>query len=126
MSDASSPLPRQPFRVTFLPGEHIVDVDPADLPYGDHGLPGSLLDIALKHGIEIGHACGGVCACATCHVIIREGFATCNEATDAEEDQLDAAYGVTPQSRLACQCVPAGTSPLVVEIPEWNRNAVLE
>lgn len=122
IQDAEVRLPTRKFTVTFMPMDKTVEIDPKDLPYGDHGLPGSILDIALAHGIELDHACGGVCACATCHVIVREGLNTCNETTDDEEDQLDEAYGITPDSRLGCQCVPDGSRDLVVEIPEWNRN----
>ena len=114
------------FRVTFLPANDTVDVDPAALPYGRTGLPGSLLDIAMDHGYEVDHACGGVCACSTCHVLVRQGLETCNEATDDEADMLDEARGVELQSRLACQCVPDGTTDLVVEIPAWNRNLIKE
>ncbi len=122
IQDAEVRLPTRKFTVTFMPMDKTVEIEPKDLPYGDHGLPGSILDIALAHGIELDHACGGVCACATCHVIVREGLNTCNETTDDEEDQLDEAYGITPDSRLGCQCVPDGSRDLVVEIPEWNRN----
>ncbi len=115
-------LPTRAFRITFLPMNKTVEVKPEELPYGDHGQPGSILDIALHHGIDLDHACGGVCACSTCHVIVREGLDTCSETSDDEEDQLDEAYGITPESRLGCQCVPDGTRDLVVEIPEWNRN----
>jgi 2Fe-2S ferredoxin len=59
-------------------------------------------------------------------VIVREGEPSCNEATEDEEDMLDLAPGLTPQSRLACQCVPDGSTDLVVEIPSWNRNLVSE
>jgi 2Fe-2S ferredoxin len=72
------------------------------------------------------HTCGGVCACSTCHSIVRQGLASCSEATEEEEDQLEEAPGLTIQSRLSCQCVPDGTMDLVVEIPAWNRNAVKE
>jgi len=120
------PRPARRYRVTFLPLEHTVEVDPAALPYGEHGLPGSILDIALHHGIPIEHACGGVCACATCHVIVETGYESCNEASEAEEDRLDEAYGLTPRSRLACQCVPDGSMDVVVRIPDWNRNLVRE
>lgn len=106
--------------------EHVIEVDPARIPYGGTGQPGSILDIALAHGVELDHACGGVCACSTCHVIVREGLDACNEASDEEEDGLDEAYGLTPQSRLACQCVPDGTKPIVVEVPTWNRNLARE
>lgn len=103
-----------------------VELDPRAMPSSGTGLPGSILDIALASGIEIDHACGGVSACSTCHVIVRQGLNTCSEAEEAEEDMLDKAPGLTPQSRLACQCVPNGKSRLVVEIPSWNRNLVRE
>jgi 2Fe-2S ferredoxin len=122
IQDTGQHLPKQKYRITFLPMNRTVEVDPADLPYDEHGLPGSILDIARKNGIDLDHACGGVCACATCHVIIREGMDATNEPTDDEEDELDQAYGLTSQSRLGCQCVPDGTRDIVVEIPEWNRN----
>ena len=129
ISETDGALPTRPFRVTLIDEagrEHVINVDPAALPYGDHGRPGSLLDIALGNGIEIDHACGGVCACATCHVIVKQGLESCNDATDDEEDQLDAAYGLTEQSRLACQCVPDGTADLIVVVPSWNRNRARE
>lgn len=122
IEDAEVELPTQPYKLTFLPMNVTVEVNPEELPYGDHGLPGSVLDIAIKHGIELDHACGGVCACSTCHVILRQGLDACNEPSDAEEDQLDDAYGLTPQSRLGCQCIPNGKKDIVVEIPQWNRN----
>lgn len=116
----------QKFTVTFIHEEKSIEVDPAELPFGRTGLPGSILDIGLEFGMAIDHACGGVCACSTCHVIIREGIDSCNEATDDELDQLDNARGVELNSRLACQCVPNGSQNLVVEIPSWNRNLVKE
>ena len=111
-------LPKHNYKITFLPMNRTVEVVPQDLPYSNHGLPGSILDIALKHEIDIDHACGGFCACASCQVIIRQGLETCNQPTEDEEDTLEAAYGLKPQSRLACQCVPDGTKDLIVEIPE--------
>lgn len=122
IQEAEVDLPTQKYTVTFLPMNKTIEVDPKDLPYGDHGLPGSILDIAMQHGIDLDHACGGVCACSTCHVIVREGLETCGDTTEDEDDQLDEAYGLTPQSRLGCQCIPNGTKNLVVEIPQWNRN----
>ncbi|NLX13635.1 MAG: 2Fe-2S iron-sulfur cluster binding domain-containing protein [Phycisphaerales bacterium] len=120
------PSPQGMFRITFLPSNRTITVDPRELPDGHEGLPGSILDIALQYGIDIDHACGGVCACSTCHVIIREGLESCSPATEEEEDQLDNAYGLTPQSRLACQCVPDGTRDLVIDLPTWNRNLARE
>ena len=116
------------FAVTFhMPDETLeVQVDPEKIPYGPTGQPGSLLDIAMGAGIDIEHACGGVCACSTCHVVVKEGLDTCSEATDDELDQLDEAPAITLQSRLACQCVPDGSTNLIVEIPEWNKNLVKE
>src|SRR5258708_4190965 len=110
------------FKVTFLPSGKTMEVDPEKIPYGHNGLPGSILDFseALKAGLD--HACGGVCACSTCHVMVKEGLESCNEATDAELDELDEAPGITPKSRLGCQTVPDGTTDIVVEIPGWNKN----
>ena len=116
------------FSVTFKTpeGDQEVFVEPSKIPYGQTGQPGSVLDIALGAGIDLEHACGGVCACSTCHVIIKNGLETCNEATDDELDQLDEAPAITLQSRLACQCIPDGSQNLLVEIPEWNKNLVKE
>ena len=119
-------LPTQAYEITFLPERREVEVDPAELPYSRDGAKGSILEIALGHDVPIDHACGGVAACSTCHVIVREGLESCNEASDAELDQLDNARGLTPKSRLACQTVPNGRCNLVVEIPTWNRNLVRE
>jgi 2Fe-2S ferredoxin len=112
------------FKATFILGDERreIDVDPAKFPYQDDGLEGSILDIALGNHIPLDHACGGVCACSTCHVIVHQGLETCNEATDDEFDQLDEAPGLTTKSRLGCQTVPDGSQDVVVEIPEWNRN----
>lgn len=117
--------PSRTFRVTFANAGKTVEVSPDGLTSGT-GLPGSVLDIALSHGIDIDHACGGVCACSTCHVWIKSGSSSCSEPTDAENDMLDLAPDLKPSSRLACQCVPNGTEDLVVEIPSWNRNLVRE
>lgn len=118
--------PQKKFTITYLPEGRTVEIDPTDIPTSGTGLPGSVLDIALSQDIDIDHACGGVCACSTCHVIIEEGLETCSESTDDEEDQLEKAPGLTPKSRLACQCVPDGTKNLVVRVPNWNRNLVRE
>jgi 2Fe-2S ferredoxin len=126
ITPAEYDLPKKKYRVKFLPSGKVFEVDPEKLPYDRTGLPGSILDIAGAAGIPLDHACGGVCACSTCHVIVREGLETCNEATDDELDMLDEARGVTTESRLGCQCVPDGTTDVVVEIPSWNRNLVKE
>lgn len=122
-------LPTKPYTITFiLPDKsvRVVEVDPGKLPYGSTGQPGSILDIALAHGVDLEHACGGVCACSTCHIIVKEGLDSCNEGTDDEFDQLEEAPGITLQSRLGCQCVPNGAKDVVVEVPEWNKNLVKE
>ena len=118
----------QVFTITFHTPEKTIEVlvDPEKIPYGPTGLPGSVLDVALGAGIDLEHACGGVCACSTCHVIVKEGLETSNEPTDDELDQLDEAPAIELQSRLACQCVANGTKNLVVEIPAWNKNLVKE
>jgi 2Fe-2S ferredoxin len=120
--------PTKPYRLTILSeGEtHTFTVDPREIPYERSGLPGSILDICEGHDIPLEHTCGGVVACSTCHVIVREGLESCNDATDDELDQLEEAPGLTYRSRLGCQCVPNGSADVVVEIPRWNRNAVKE
>lgn len=121
-------LPQQPYQITIIyEGEpQVLTINPKDIPYERSGLPGSILDICEGHDIPLEHTCGGVVACSTCHIIVREGMDTCNEATDDELDQLEEAPGLTSRSRLGCQCVPNGTKDIVIEIPRWNRNAVKE
>lgn len=111
-------------KVTFLPQGVTVEFDPAGLPYADHGKPLSVLDVALNFGIPLEHACGGSCACTTCHVIVRQGDGNLSEMEDDEADKLDEAPGLTLHSRLGCQSVLRGD--VVVEIPDWNRNYVSE
>ena len=128
MEQVEHPLPKTGYKLTILcEGErHEIQVDPNALPYTAEGRPGSVLEIALGHDVEIDHACGGVCACSTCHVKVTQGLETCPETTEAEEDQLDYAPGLDDSSRLACQCVPDGTKDVVVEVPDWNRNHAKE
>jgi len=90
---------------------------------GDPGM--SLLDNLLEQGIDVEHACEKSCACTTCHVIVREGFASLSEASEDEEDLLDRAWGLTPQSRLSCQAIVADEK-LVVEIPRYTINYAKE
>src|SRR5690606_13376898 len=85
----------------------------------------TVLDAALRHGIEIEHACEKYCACTTCHVVIREGFDSLEESDELEDDMLDKAWGLEPQSRLSCQAVVADRD-LVVEIPKYTINQVSE
>ena len=125
-------LPKTKYKIRFEPenpadGEALtIEVDPAKIPYGETGLPGSILSVALAHGIEVEHTCGGVCACSTCHIYVKEGMDSCNEATDDELDQLESAPSQTIHSRLSCQTVPNGTKDVRVVIPAWNLNFVKE
>ena len=84
-----------------------------------------LCDALLAAGVEIEHACDGVSACSTCHIIIRAGYASLSPAADEEEDQLDKAWGLTPTSRLACQ-VKVGQTPLTIELPRYSINHARE
>jgi 2Fe-2S ferredoxin len=85
----------------------------------------SICDALLENGIEIEHACEKSCACTTCHVIVREGFNSLEEATELEEDMLDKAWGLEGNSRLSCQAIVAD-APLVVEIPKYSINMAKE
>ena len=85
----------------------------------------SICDAALKNGIEIEHACEKSCACTTCHVYIREGADSLNESDEDEDDLLDKAWGLDPDSRLSCQAIVANED-LVVEIPKYTINMVSE
>ena len=117
---------QSPYKITFLPMKKVLEVRPDMVPFGRTGLPGSVLDIAMAHHLDIDHAFGGVCACSTWHVIVSKGLEHCNEATDDEQDMLDDARGLTTESRLACQCVPNGKGDIEITIPDWNRNLAKE
>ena len=85
----------------------------------------SICEALLEHDVEIEHACEMSCACTTCHVVVREGFASLNEMDESEEDLLDRAWGLEPHSRLSCQAIVAQTD-LVVEIPKNSINHAKE
>jgi len=85
----------------------------------------SICDILIAGGIELDHACEQSCACTTCHVIVREGFDSLSPSTEIEDDLLDKAWGLEPESRLACQAVVDGAD-LVIEIPKYSINMVKE
>ena len=119
-------LPKKSYDLTFLPMNKKITVSPDSIKKEFDGLPGSILNLALNAGIDMDHSCGGVCACSTCHIIVKQGIGSCNEANEDEEDMLDLAPGLDLNSRLACQCVPDGTQGVIVEIPDWNRNLVSE
>ncbi len=108
-------------QLIFLPNEEhcpdgmVIEADPGT----------TICDAALAHGIEIEHACEKSCACTTCHVIVREGFDSLEESTEVEDDMLDKAWGLEPDSRLSCQAV-VDDEDLVIEIPKYTINMVSE
>ena len=85
----------------------------------------SICEAALRNGIKIEHACEMSCACTTCHVIVREGFNSLEEASETEEDMLDKAWGLASNSRLSCQSVP-DEGDFTVELPKYTINQVSE
>ena len=85
----------------------------------------SVCEALLRNDIEIEHACEMSCACTTCHVIVREGYDSLNEADELEDDYLDKAWGLEPESRLSCQAIVADAD-LVVEIPKYTINHASE
>ena len=114
-------------KVTFIlrdGTQKTVEFEHGKLPFCEHGLPESFLDVAMNVGIPLEHACGGSCACTTCHVIIREGAQNLSEMLDDEADRLDTAWDLQPQSRLGCQAVITGD--VVAEFPMYTRNYVQE
>jgi ferredoxin, 2Fe-2S len=113
-------------RIIFMPEDRTVEFSLEALPYQEHGKRASILDIALNFGIELDHACGGHCACTTCHVVIRKGHELLSEMDDAEADKLDEAADLQLNSRLGCQCQVIRPGEIMVEIPSWNRNYVSE
>jgi len=85
----------------------------------------SICQNLLDNGIAIEHACEMSCACTTCHVIVREGFEQLHPSDETEDDLLDKAWGLEPNSRLSCQAI-VNQAPLVVEIPRYSINMAKE
>jgi 2Fe-2S ferredoxin len=112
-------------RVLFENGdpERIIEFDPARVPFQHDGRPGSILDVLLGHGVHLEHACGGNCACTTCHVIVKNGFDALSEAEESELDLLDRAPGLTATSRLGCQAVVQDDVEVTVLVPRFTINA---
>src|SRR5215467_7721497 len=104
-------------QVTFLPEGKTVQFENGKLPYKDHGKEQSLLDVALNNGIRLDHACGGNCACTTCHVWVKEGSENLSEMCDDYAHRLDIAADLQLNSRLGCQAVITKAGKVVVEIP---------
>ncbi len=114
-------------KVTFImkdKTEKTVEFEHGKLPYEGHGLPESFLDLAMNLGIPLEHACGGSCACTTCHLFIREGMQNLSDMEDNEADRLDTAWDLRTNSRLGCQAVIKGD--VVAEFPMYTRNYVQE
>ena len=123
----SKPIPADKLvRVTFEPEGRVVEFEFGTMPYEHHGKPMSFLDVAENHGVFLDHACGGVCACSTCHVLIKQGDSGLTPADDDELDRLDMAADQQLNSRLGCQAVITRPGDYTVEIPKWNRNYVSE
>ena len=85
----------------------------------------SVCEALLENGIKIEHACEMSCACTTCHVIVRQGLVSLGEIDETEEDLLDRAWGLEPNSRLSCQAILAQQD-LVIEIPRYTINHASE
>ncbi len=108
-------------QIIFLPHEElcpdgaVIEAEPGT----------AIIEVALANGIDLEHACEKSCACTTCHAIIREGFDSLQEASEEEEDMLDKAWGLEPESRLTCQA-QVGNEDLVIEIPKYTINMVSE
>jgi ferredoxin, 2Fe-2S len=85
----------------------------------------SICEALLDNGVNIEHACDMVCACTTCHVIVREGMQSLNEIEEGEEDLLDRAWGLEPDSRLSCQAILAQQD-VTIEIPKYSINHAKE
>jgi 2Fe-2S ferredoxin len=93
-------------KITFLPMNQTVPIESGE----------TILESAIRHDIPLQHACGGFCACTTCHVIVKQGEKSLSAIDDDEEERLDRAVGVNLHSRLGCQARLSGNEDLVVEI----------
>ena len=109
-------------KLTVLPHPDVCPqgADIKDVPQGV-----SICRVLLDNQIEIEHACELSCACTTCHVVIKDGYSSLEEATDDEEDLLDKAWGLSPTSRLSCQALVADAD-LTIEIPKYTINHAKE
>jgi 2Fe-2S ferredoxin len=111
-------------KVTFLPANETFEFESGQLPYKNHGKPESLLDVAMNFGFHLEHACGGSCACTTCHVVVKQGVDNLSAMDDDEFDRVEQASDFQLNSRLGCQAIVKGD--VTVHIPAWNRNYVSE
>jgi 2Fe-2S ferredoxin len=108
-------------QITFLPhAEHCPEGKVIDARPGE-----TIINAALRNGIDIEHACEKSCACTTCHVVVRQGFNSLEASDELEDDMLDKAWGLEPNSRLSCQA-RVGEQDLMVLIPKYTINQVSE
>ena len=108
-------------KLIVLPHQELCpDGDVIEAKIGD-----SICDTLLKNHIDIEHACDKVCACTTCHVIVREGFDTLPPSDDLEDDMLDKAWGLSPKPRLSCQSIIQNDD-ITIEIPKYTINLAKE
>ena len=113
-------------KVTFIhkdKTEQTVEFEHGKLEYLGHGLPESFLDVAMNCGIHLEHACGGSCACTTCHLIIKQGMENLSEMEEKEADRLDTAWGLTANHASAARRC---SRDVVCECPMYTRNYVQE
>src|SRR2546430_14828594 len=113
-------------KVTFIIDDEsqTVEFEHGNLPYSHHGKPESFLDVAKNLGVPLEHACGGNCACTTCHVIVRQGAQNLSDMEDDEADRLDTAWDLTPQARLGCPAPIKGD--VLWELRMYTRNHLQE
>ena len=105
--------------------DQTVEFNAEGAPFSHDGEPGSILDVLLGHGVSLEHACGGSCACTTCHVVVTKGGEHLSPAAENEEDMLDRAPGLTPTSRLGCQAVIEDPAAEVhVRVPRHTVNLI--
>ena len=104
--------------VRFFPGDVASEFNSGELSYQGEGCRESVLDVALRDGVELRHACGGICACITCHVVVEQGDENLSPMEKDEEDRLYRVPDYTLHSRLACRAVVRGD--VTIRIPEGS------
>ncbi len=103
-------------KLTLLNDNSVHEFELGAVPYGGHGKPGSILDLAMHFQLPLQHVCGGNCSCTTCHVIVREGMENLSEPDQDELDFVGMVAGGTDTSRLGCQTIVQGD--VTIEIPD--------
>jgi 2Fe-2S ferredoxin len=103
-------------KLTLLNDGTSYEFEVGKVPYGDHGKPGSILDLAMHFDLPLNHVCGGNCSCTTCHVVVEAGMENLSEADQDELDFVGMVDGSTEQSRLGCQAIVKGD--VSIRIPE--------